>query len=72
MIGFNQAENLFMFSKRNQFPQIYSELQRIGINNLMNLMGPDQQKRLIHYMAGNEPSSALGLLSKYPSGKENL
>lgn len=67
MIGFNQAENLFLFAKRNEFLGIYAELKRIGIGNLMNLMGPDQQKRLIHYMAGNQPKDALELLSKYPS-----
>jgi hypothetical protein len=72
MIGFNQAENLFVFAKRTQFPQIYSELNRIGIKGLMRWMGPDQQKRLIHYMAGNQPADALQLLSMFPSDKGDL
>lgn len=67
MITFNQAENLFRFAKMNQYTTIYAELDRVGLNNLMNLMGPDQQRRLIHFMAGNKPAEALKLLSNYPS-----
>jgi len=62
-----QARSLIQFSKRLQFPVIESELKRIGISNLVNYIGEDQKKRLIHYMAANEPKSALTLLQRLPS-----
>lgn len=67
MITFNQAENLFRFASHNQFPEIHTELERIGLKNLMSLMGPDQQHRMIHLMAANKPAEVLKHLSNYPS-----
>jgi hypothetical protein len=69
-IGFNKAENLFVFARRYQFPKIHAELERIGIKNIMVMMSPEKQRQLIDYMYSNKPAEALILLERYPSGKE--
>lgn len=67
MIGFNHVAHLFELAQKSGYPTLYKELDRIGIKNLENLLGPDQERRLIHYMMNNTPQEALKHLAKYPS-----
>jgi hypothetical protein len=67
MIGIGQAEYLVEFAKKNGHYGVSKEFERIGIMNLINLLGQDQKRRLYGYMMYNKPDCALKLLSTLPS-----
>lgn len=69
-IGIFVAQTLIDQAGEMGFPKIQAELKRIGLDNLMNLMGQDQKKRIYHYMYSNKPVEALKHLINYPSKKE--
>lgn len=71
MVSQFQIDSLLEKSQEWGFTKINSELKRIGYENLMNLMGEDQKKRIWSAMWHNEPQKALKHLANYPSEGES-
>lgn len=66
MIGYGQAEYLFTFAERNGHYGILKELKRIGLVNVISLLGQYQRRRIWNYMLNNKPIEAIKLLKTLP------